>query len=56
MLSCRDFNVAQESYPMQRKEPIMSRRFAVNALATVCLGLTTGCFLLTLCFCLLRLR
>ena len=47
---------APESNSMQRKESIMSRRSALNAVASVCLGLTTGCFLLTLCFCLLRLR
>lgn len=34
----------------------MSRRVALRAVATACLGLTAGCFLLTLCFCLLRLR
>lgn len=34
----------------------MSRRVALQAVASACLGLTTGCFLLALCFCLLRLR
>lgn len=34
----------------------MSRRVAVQAVASACLGLTTGCFLLTLCFILLRFR
>ena len=52
----RTLSIALKSNPMQRKESIMSRRVALNAVASVCLGLTTGCFLLTVCFCLLRLR
>lgn len=39
-----------------RKETPMSRRVALRAVAIACLGLNAGCFILTLCFCLLRLR
>ena len=49
-------SIATESVPMRRKESSMSRRAAVNAVASVCLGLTTGCFFLTLCCFPLRLR
>ena len=43
-------------HPNVEKGANMTRRVALRAVSTACLGLTIGCLLLTLSFCLLRLR